>query len=166
MHVARVLYRAKFHGLNGCCNSAKLNSLSELFELVTMNLTAEHELQALHLRNAYKNSDCMPINRASIISNKAEKDTSYSKTREATYTWTCKVASHGKEKWYHMHLRSAFIRGVTWVSAFGGCQQYLPNKIKFCPTKRGVDSSSTQVFANVYYEYASDVVSCEQIFKT
>ena len=45
-------------------------------------------------------------------------------------------------------------RGVTWVSAFGGCQQYLPNKIKFCPTKRGVDSSSTQAFANVYYEYA------------
>jgi hypothetical protein len=23
-----------------------------------------------------------------------------------------------------------------------GCQQYLPNKMKFCPTKRGVDSSS------------------------
>jgi hypothetical protein len=46
------------------------------------------------------------------------------------------------------------VRGVTWVSAFGGCQQYLPNKIKFCPTKRGVDSSSTHVFANVYYEYA------------
>jgi hypothetical protein len=45
-------------------------------------------------------------------------------------------------------------RGVTWVSAFGGCQQYLHNKIKFCPTKRGVDSSSTQAFANVYYEYA------------
>ena len=42
-------------------------------------------------------------------------------------------------------------RGVTWVSAFGGCQQYLPNKIKFYPTKRGVDSSSAQVFASPRY---------------